>query len=486
MDRLSTRLLVVPALAGIAFILTGAHSTASAQTPPAAPQAVPEQTYTADQLDNMVAPIALYPDGLLSQVLVASTYPLEVAQAQQWLQQYPNLRGTQLTDAAKQQPWDPSVQALVAFPDVLARLNQDMQWTTSLGNAFLSQESDVMAAVQRMRQSAQASGKLTSTPQQTVTTQMQNGQPEVVIQPANPDVLYVPNYNPAYVWGAPSYGYYPSLYYPSYGWGWGPGIGLGLLFGGWGGWGGWGWGPNWGGRTVIVNNDFFHRHGYRGFPNSGRTPWAHNPEHRRGLPYSGGGFGSNRPGGPGSFRPPMNQPGGVMGGGGTRPGGPGMPGTPGSQPGRGFVGGGARPGGLPATTPQIPGNIRPGRGFVGGNQPGTPPSVAPGATPRPTPPITQPDRSGFMGGGMRPGTSANPGVVPQGGASRMMPTPATPARPTPAPGFSGPRGFGGGGFNAPGRSFGGGHGGFTGGRPGGFGGGGRGGFGGGGRGGGRR
>ena len=160
MDRNSTRLLVAPALAGIAFILTGALFVISAQTPPPYSQAVPPQTqtFTADQLTNLVAPIALYPDGLLSQVLVASTYPLEVVEAQQWLQRNPTLRGTQLTDAAKQQSWDPSVQALVAFPDVLNGLNQDIRWTRDLGNAFLAQEADVMAAVQRLRASAQANG----------------------------------------------------------------------------------------------------------------------------------------------------------------------------------------------------------------------------------------------------------------------------------------------------------------------------------------
>jgi hypothetical protein len=184
----------------------------------------------------LVAPVALYPDGLLSQVLVASTYPLEVVEAQQWLQRNSTLHGTQLTDAAKEQSWDPSVQALVVFPDVLNRLNQDIRWTTDLGNAFLAQQADVMAAVQRLRTSAQANGRLTSTPQQTVNMETQGGQPAIVIQPANPDVLYVPVYDPAYIWGPPLWGYYPSLYYPAFGFGWGPAINIGFCFGGWGGW----------------------------------------------------------------------------------------------------------------------------------------------------------------------------------------------------------------------------------------------------------
>ena len=113
-----------------------------------------------DQLDNLVAPIALYPDPLLGQVLAASTYPLEIVEAQQWLQQNSNLQGAQLMDAAKQQNWDPSVQALVAFPDALSLLSNDIRWTTDLGNAFLAQQADVMSAVQRMRARAQANGKL--------------------------------------------------------------------------------------------------------------------------------------------------------------------------------------------------------------------------------------------------------------------------------------------------------------------------------------
>ena len=288
MNRNSTRLFVVPALSGIAFILMGALFTGSAQTPPLQDsQAAPAQTqtFTADQLTDLVAPIALYPDGLLSQVLVASTYPLEVVEAQQWLQGNPTLPGTKLIEAAKQQSWDPSVQALVAFPDVLKRLNQDIHWTTDLGNAFLAQQADVMAVVQRLRASAQANGRLTSTPQQTVSTETQGDQPAIVIQPANPDVVYVPTYDPAYIWGPPVLGSYPSLYYPTYGLGWGPSIDLGL-------WGGWGWGPDWFGGTIFVDNDFFHRHGFHGDRDRGdrdrgfnRERWAHDPGHRLGVPY---------------------------------------------------------------------------------------------------------------------------------------------------------------------------------------------------------
>jgi len=272
-----------------------------AQMQPAPPDVGPVNTtqaaplLTPDQLDNLVAPIALYPDPVLSQVLVACTYPLEVVEAQQWLNRNQGLNGQALMDAAKQQNWDPSVQALVAMPDVLGRMNQDVRWTTDLGNAFLQQQADVMAAVQRMRQRAQANGKLQNTPQEQVTTETENGQAAIQIMPANPEVVYVPTYDPYYVWGPPVYGYYPALYYPSFGWGWGPGINVGFYFGGWGGWGwgggwgGWGWRPNWFGRSIYVNGGFFNHYGFRyggvyGL-RGGSTIWAHNADHRLGIAY---------------------------------------------------------------------------------------------------------------------------------------------------------------------------------------------------------
>ena len=180
------------------------------------------------QLDDLVAPVALYPDPLLGQVLAASTYPVELMEAQQWLQAHSNLQGQQLMDAARQQNWDASVQALAAMPDVLARLTENIQWTTDLGNAFLAQQADVMHAVQRMRERAQANGKLQSTPQETVTTQDQGGQSAIEIEPANPQVIYVPTYDPEYVWGPPTWGFYPPLYYPDYGYWFGPGLHLAL------------------------------------------------------------------------------------------------------------------------------------------------------------------------------------------------------------------------------------------------------------------
>jgi len=271
------------AAAAVLFVPVGSTLAVAQEAQPAGPadqQAAPRSTLTAQQLDNLVAPLALYPDPLLSQVLVAATYPLEVVEANQWLQQNRSLTGTALMDAAKQQNWDPSVQALVAFPDVLTRLNQDVRWTTDLGNAFLGQQADVMKAVQRLRARAQANGKLQTTPQETVTTQTQNGQTAIAIQPADPQVIYVPTYDPTYIWGAPAWGYYPPLYYPTYGFGFGFGIPFGGLFVGWPGWGGWGWGFNWFGGGLFVNGGFFGRYGYGygGFRGgfAGNRAWAHN------------------------------------------------------------------------------------------------------------------------------------------------------------------------------------------------------------------
>jgi len=254
-----------------------------------------------------VAPIALYPDNLLSQILVATTYPIEVVEAQQWLQQNRSLSGQALLNAAQGQNWDPSVQALVAFPDVLARLNQDIRWTTDLGNAFLAQQADVMAAVQSMRAQAQANGKLQSGPNENVTTATQNGQSAIQIMPTDPGVVYVPNYNPAWVWGPPVYGYYPPLLYPpiDVGFSFFPGIDLGFYFGGgWGLWGGfgWGWGPNWFGGGILLNGGFFHRYGFRDYhPGFGGSVWAHDPGHRLGVPYANRAV-ANRFGGAAGFR----------------------------------------------------------------------------------------------------------------------------------------------------------------------------------------
>ena len=268
-----------------------------------------DQNYRAPQLTNLVAPIALYPDSLLSQVLVACTYPEQLLAASQWLSQASYLQGEQRLEAAQQQSWDPSVQALVAFPDVLQRLTQDPQWASQLGNAFLNNQTAVMNAVQEMRLRAQQSGRLQSTPQQTVNFANYGSERAIEIISANPEVIYVPSYDPAYIWGAPSYGYYPSLSYPSWGFGFGSGIALSGFFGGYRGgyggvygggygggygnrYGGWGWGSNWQDRRVTVNNDFFYRNRFSGYEggrySSGSTTWRH--DNSRGNGFVGGGY----------------------------------------------------------------------------------------------------------------------------------------------------------------------------------------------------
>src|SRR5467141_2599078 len=191
-----------------------------------------------DQLDSLVAPIALYPDPLLAQVLAASTYPLEIIQLQQWLEKNKNLRDEALVDAVAKQPWDPSIQAMAALPDVVKRLADDIQWTTDLGNAFLAQQSDLMDAVQRMRKKAQDTGNLKSSEQHKVETKVIESKSVIVIEQADPQVVYVPSYDPVVVYGPPVYPY-PPIYYPPAGYyaaGLAISFGVGMMMGAaWGG-----------------------------------------------------------------------------------------------------------------------------------------------------------------------------------------------------------------------------------------------------------
>jgi len=247
-----------------------------------------------DQLDSLVAPLALYPDPLLAQTLAASTYPLEIMQLQQWLTRNPGLKDKALADAAAQQPWDPSVQAMAMLPDVVKRLSDDIQWTTDLGNAFLAQQADVMRAVQRMRGKAQATGNLKTTEQQVVETQVIEHEQVIVIEQASPEVVYVPSYNPVAVYGPPVYPY-PPIYYPPYypsagavaagmAVSWGVGVAMGAAWGG----GGWGWNAGWGNNNISINrNNNFVRNaninaGYRG--GTINNNWQHNAAHRGGAP----------------------------------------------------------------------------------------------------------------------------------------------------------------------------------------------------------
>jgi len=238
---------------------------------------------SSEQLDALVAPIALYPDALVAQALAASTNPDQVANADEWLEQNKSLTGTALAQAVDQQSWDPSVKALTQFPSVLDNLAHNLSWTSSLGQAFHYQQSDVMAAIQSMRAKAQAAGTLQSTSQITVT---QPAPSTIVIQPANPQVVYVPQYNPTIVYGAPvvvPWYVAPPMPMASGGLFFGNGISVGAVFGG-GGWGGgfgWGWhawNVNWGGgggSTIIYNNNtYINNHVWNNHNYNGYRPWA--------------------------------------------------------------------------------------------------------------------------------------------------------------------------------------------------------------------
>src|SRR5271156_37774 len=283
--------------AGLTFAMSAQNANAfqdqqSSQDPQGVPPGQTDQqattaapaytTQTPAQLQQLVAPIALYPDSLVAQVLAASTFPAEIVEADRYLQNNSTLKGDALAQAVDQMSWDPSVKALTAFPTVLGNMDKNLSWTSSLGDAYYNQQQDVMDAVQFMRQKAQSAGNLKSTDQQTVQSQGSS----IVIQPVNPEVVYVPAYNPWLVYGYPvspwPYWYnYPGIWWggPSLYWG---GIGFGIGF--YGGYG-WGWnhrGTNWGGRTAVYkrnnyyshSNTFYNRNnyyrngGYRGVTNN--------------------------------------------------------------------------------------------------------------------------------------------------------------------------------------------------------------------------
>jgi len=252
------------------------------QTAPAQPALTPQQ------LDPLLAPIALYPDQLLSQILIASTYPLEVVEAARWLQDPRNaaLRGDQLVQELEPQDWDPSVKALVPFPRILQMMNQRLDWMQRLGNAFLAQPDLVMASVQRLRHDAMAAGKLRSTSQQTVRVEGDS----IVIEPATPAEVYVPYYDSSEIYGAWPYPEYPAYFFPPppgyiYGsdffW-----ISFPIIVPLWG-WCYW----NWHGHEMIIDRDRFNRINQVEDERLHRAPitsttWEHDPYHRRGVAYS--------------------------------------------------------------------------------------------------------------------------------------------------------------------------------------------------------
>ena len=248
-------------------------------TEPAAAKLPPEQ------LDSLVAPIALYPDALLAQTLVAATYPLEIIQLQQWLLKNPGLKDKALADAVAKQPWDPAIQSMAAIPDVVKRLADDIQWTTDLGKAFLAQQGDVMDAVQRMRKKAADKGALAPNEQQKVETQVVEGKTVIVVESANPEVVYVPSYSPTVVYGAAYYPY-PPIYYPPYP----PGaafvsFSFGVMVGA--AWGGYCCGMGWGNNDIDINVDNnFNRINHNRGDGSAGNKWQHNAQHRGAAPYS--------------------------------------------------------------------------------------------------------------------------------------------------------------------------------------------------------
>ncbi len=267
----------------------------SGALPAAVPAAIPpESLFSAEQLDQMVSPIALYPDPLLMQICMAATYPLEVVEADRWVKKNPNLKENALDKALEEKRWDPSVKSLTHFPSVLARMSDNLDWTKDLGDAFLGQQSEVLDAIQRMRRKAYELGNLKSTPEQTVTLDPpapketgQTAQPQVIkIEPAQPQVVYVPVYSSTVIYGPPP----PTVYYPAV-MAYPPGyvatasllsFGAGMAVGAalWGG-------CNWHSHDVNVNYNYnVNRNVNRGDINRPRPePWRHNPQHRAGVNY---------------------------------------------------------------------------------------------------------------------------------------------------------------------------------------------------------
>jgi len=266
------------ALMWVLALMVGMASAVSAQQP---------QTFSQEELDRLLAPIALYPDSLLAQVLMASTYPLEVVQAARWSKQNASLKGDALTSALDGQPWDPSVKAVAAFPQVIQMMNEKLDWTQQLGDAVLAQQAEVMETVQNLRKKAQAQGNLKTTKEQKVVVQPESQ--VIVIEPASPEVVYVPTYNPTVVdgswwWPSPPYYYYPPGYAA------GSALAAGLAFGAGVAIAGsfWNWGNfNWGRGDIDIDvnrNVNIDRTNIRN-TNVNAGKWEHNSAHRQGVNY---------------------------------------------------------------------------------------------------------------------------------------------------------------------------------------------------------
>ena len=257
-----------------------------------------EKTFKQEELDQMLAPVALYPDDLLTQIMMASTYPLEIVQAARWAKQNKNLKGDALTEALEKQDWDPSVKSLINFPDVLDKMNENLEWTQKVGDAFLAQQKEVMDTIQKLRKKAQEAGNLKTTEQQKVVEEKET----IVIQPASPEVVYVPSYNPAVVYGTWWWPAFPPPppFFPfapvatPYGGAlaFGAGVAMGAAWG-------YAWGhSNWHGGDVDINanrntniNNNINRDKYKndmknkGLGEGGQGKWNHDASHRKGASY---------------------------------------------------------------------------------------------------------------------------------------------------------------------------------------------------------
>jgi hypothetical protein len=263
--------------------------------PASAQDTAAAKTFKQEELDQMLAPLALYPDSLLAQILMASTYPLEVVQAARWAEANKSLKDEAMTKALEKESWDASVKSLVAFPDVLKMMDEKLDWTQKVGDAFLAQQKQVMDTVQNLRKKAKDSGNLETNKEQKVVVEKETQ--VIVIESADPKVVYVPAYNPAVVYGSwwwpsyPPYPYYPYGYVPgAAAFGFCAGVALGAAWGG-----SYGWGHcDWHGGNVNVNMNNFNLNNANINRNVNRTNigngagggnWNHNPEHRKGTPY---------------------------------------------------------------------------------------------------------------------------------------------------------------------------------------------------------
>ncbi len=253
---------------------------------PAAGAAAPAATadkksFTQQELDELMAPIALYPDALLAQILMASTYPLEVVEAARWSKSNPGVKDKALEDAMQKQTWDPSVKALTSVPQVLTMMNEKIDWTQKLGDAFLGQQADVMKTAQSLRKKADAAGNLKSSENMTVTKTTEESVQVIKIEQPSPTVVYVPTYNPATIYGPWWYSYPPpySYYPPGYAYGAGLAFATGVVVGAaiWGN-------CNWGGNNVNINVNKYNNFNKTNIGN-GNNNWSHNADHRGGVGY---------------------------------------------------------------------------------------------------------------------------------------------------------------------------------------------------------